>query len=284
MVLFRQSRTMRNKWKARPLRVMLVKVDGPGLYKLRLNHAGSLKVRKCRKTIQSKKQACCREIKVIPRRPRRHSSPKNKSFARERKGVQGKQGVSGYPARFGPQGPQGAEGVRGNPGAQGIQGVQGVSGVPGTTGSQGIPGPPGAQGILGLQGLKGLQGVTGPQGIPGPQGPEGPQGIPGTIDISTVEVIPSSSRYFCIASESLNGTVILPVNQFTDDLGAAVLRFPDETSNSYNHLFINGMLQEGQLFTIDDQNLTLHLGNDTLWAGTPVILEHVALKLEVGSS
>ncbi|GIO37555.1 hypothetical protein J41TS12_24160 [Paenibacillus antibioticophila] len=81
----------------------------------------------------------------------------------------------------------------------------------------------------------------------------------------------------------MDGIAILPAHRFTDDAGAAVTHFPEETSNSYNHLFINGMLQEGQLFSVDSQTLTLHLGNDTVWAGTPVILEHVALKLEVGS-
>lgn len=81
----------------------------------------------------------------------------------------------------------------------------------------------------------------------------------------------------------MDGTVVLPAQQFTDDDGAAVTHFPEETPNTYNHLFINGMLQEGRLFSINSQALTLRLEKDTVWAGTPVILEHVALKLEVGS-
>ncbi|WP_283248971.1 DUF4183 domain-containing protein [Paenibacillus antibioticophila] len=250
-MLFKQSRTKRKKWRARPLRVLLVKVNGPGVYKLRLDAAGSLKIHQCRKKVHAKKKVCRRDNQRVSKHTHRQ--------------------------------------MRGVPGAEGPQGPQGISGVPGAEGAQGLQGAPGPQGAPGLRGPEGLQGIPGPrgpegaQGVPGQEGPEGPQGIPGTVDLSSIEVIPSSSRYFYIADESMDGIAILPAHRFTDDAGAAVTHFPEETSNSYNHLFINGMLQEGQLFSVDSQTLTLHLGNDTVWAGTPVILEHVALKLEVGS-
>nr|WP_283571200.1 DUF4183 domain-containing protein [Paenibacillus brevis] len=303
MVLFKQSRTKRKKWRARPIHVLLVKVNGPGLYKLRLNAAGSLKVHQCRKTVRAKKKVCCRDIQKVSKCTHRYSTPKNKGLARNagtgnpsmQLGMPGEQGAPGFPGTPGTQGVQGVPGPpgpQGLPGPQGFQGQQGLQGVPGPRGIQGsqgiagVPGAEGAPGAQGPQGAPGLQGIPGPQGLEGPQGipgPQGPQGIPGTIDLSSIEVIPSSSRYFYIADESMDGTVILSARRFTDDAGAAITHFPEETSNSYNHLFINGMLQEGRLFTTNGQTLTLNLGNDTVWAGTPVILEHVALKLEVGS-
>lgn len=107
---------------------------------------------------------------------------------------------------------------------------------------------------------------------------------PDDLQLSSAEVVPTVTRYFYIPTESLEGMVTLSAERFTDDLGKAVKGFPQASRSSYNNLFINGMLQEGRLFSLQETGMTMDLGDDRIWAGTPVIVEHVELKLEVGSS
>lgn len=107
---------------------------------------------------------------------------------------------------------------------------------------------------------------------------------PEDLKLSSAEVVPTVTRYFYIPTESMEGMVILSAERFTDDIGKPVKAFPQDSRSSYNNLFINGMLQEGRLYSLQDTAMTLDLGEDRIWAGTPVIVEHVELKLEVGCS
>jgi len=51
-------------------------------------------------------------------------------------------------------------------------------------------------------------------------------------------------------------------------------------SNGYTNLFINGILQEGSLYRINEQLLTLFLNGDTILARTPIIIENVAFEAQ----
>ncbi|WP_327204864.1 DUF4183 domain-containing protein [Paenibacillus sp. DMB20] len=127
-----------------------------------------------------------------------------------------------------------------------------------------MPGPPGPDGL------------QGPQGIPGPQGPEGPP-----VNIADITVIPAVERYLFITPEDLTGTVDIPLSQFTDDNGAPVNEPVAIGANSYMNLYINGLLQQGQLYQVNNNILTLQLNGDMVWAGTPIILEVSSFSLKL---
>ncbi|KKX55693.1 DUF4183 domain-containing protein [Brevibacillus borstelensis] len=151
----------------------------------------------------------------------------------------------------------------GPPGPQGTQGPQGF---------RGLPGPQGPQGLQGLPGLPGPQGPQGPQGPPGPQGPQGPGGYEGTITI-----LPEVYRYFYIAPEDiqLTRTVTIAATHFTDNQRNLATSFRELSPSSYISLFVNGILQESSLSEISENELTLLGTGDTIYSGTPIILEIV---------
>lgn len=127
-------------------------------------------------------------------------------------------------------------------------------------------GPPGPQGTQGPQGFRGLQG---PQGLPGPQGPGGYEG--------TITILPEVYRYFYIAPEDiqLTRTVTIAATHFTDNQRNLATSFRGLSPSSYISLFVNGILQESSLSEISENELTLLGTGDTIYSGTPIILEIV---------
>jgi hypothetical protein len=151
--------------------------------------------------------------------------------------------------------------------------------VPVSPGLQGPPGSQGEQGLIGLQGppgpqgSPGLQGDNGLTGLQGPQGPQGEQGPPGSL--TDVTIIPSVNRYFYIPSSDLvlSAPVAIPANLFTDDTGNSITVFPSISTNSYNNLFINGILQEGNAYNVNPIALNFNPQDNIIYAGSPIILE-----------
>ncbi|WP_339218113.1 DUF4183 domain-containing protein [Paenibacillus sp. FSL W7-1332] len=179
-------------------------------------------------------------------------------------------------------------GQPGNPGLQGDQGIQGppgVPGLPGSDGASGIPGQTGVQGLPGIQGIPGEQGIPGPQGppgLPGPPGPQGIQGLPGSVIVPEIIVLPTTLRYFYVllSEVNLDAPFAISAQQFTDDDGnpfQSIEVGPNTTSTVY----INGMIQEGRIYTLTPDALTLYSPGDVLLAGTPILLEVLYLTVQV---
>ncbi|NOU58060.1 DUF4183 domain-containing protein [Brevibacillus borstelensis] len=124
-------------------------------------------------------------------------------------------------------------------------------------------GPPGPQGTQGPQGFRGLP------GLPGPQGPGGYEG--------TITILPEVYRYFYIAPEDiqLTRTVTIAATHFTDNQRNLATSFRGLSPSSYISLFVNGILQESSLSEISENELTLLGTGDTIYSGTPIILEIV---------
>ncbi|SEK83953.1 DUF4183 domain-containing protein [Paenibacillus sp. OK003] len=175
-------------------------------------------------------------------------------------------------------GPHGLHGLNGERGADGAPGPQGPIGERGAQGAPGPQGPIGERGAQGAPGPQGLQGPPGLQGLPGAQGEQGPAGP--AVDISTIAVIPRSFRFFYSTPTSITGTIAIPVTQFTNDTGDAIDQFIGMAPNSIHNLYINGVMQEGRLFTINRNSLVLQLNEDTILAGTPIILEIIQISLQ----
>ncbi|MGY5345303.1 DUF4183 domain-containing protein [Paenibacillus glucanolyticus] len=184
------------------------------------------------------------------------------------------------------------------PGIQGISGPQGIQGIPGARGERGIDGSEGPPGIQGLPGLQGIQGEIGPQGIQGEIGPQGiqgeigprgiqgeigPQGPPGPVVIPEVTISPTTNRYFYQPETDLDLTmsVTIPASFFTNDLGAPVADFSALDPNSFNNLYINGILQPGNSYDVNPTSLLFPAQSTIIYAGTPIVLETVQLTANV---
>lgn len=172
----------------------------------------------------------------------------------------------------GKQRPRRVRKCRGHRGQQGIPGRHGAQGV------QGVPGTQGPPGVQGVQGVTGMQGIQGPGGATGATGPPGSGGITGGIEVNITH---SAYRYFYFPPNDLSSTVDLPSSQFLDDEGNASTLFDGVGTNSYTNVFINGMLQEGSLYNITNNLLTLYLDGDKIYAGVPIIIENVEFNTRV---
>lgn len=200
--------------------------------------------------------------------------------------------LTGMQGIHGPQGERGTDGTAGLPGIPGPQGIQGVQGLSGTAGLrgpegpqgiQGLPGQPGGPGPQGAQGMQGAPGAPGIQGPAGPEGPEGPQGPPGPVVIPGVTVLPTAARYFFEpeADLDLTASVAVAATQFTNDEGDAVADFSTLGPNSFSNLYINGIIQPGNSYSINPTELYFPPQNTTIYAGTPIVLETVQLTANV---
>ena len=165
-----------------------------------------------------------------------------------------------------------------------------LPGPPGPPGPQGPPGPAGPAGIAGATGPTGpagIAGVTGAAGTTGPVGPAGPTGPAGATgpigDISTIEIIPTANRYFYfpLTNLDLSSSVTIPSEEFSDDYGNSITEFAGLGANSFNHLFINGLIQPSNSYSISPDILIFPAQSGTIFAGTPIIIETVQFNVQV---
>ncbi|MGG4403291.1 DUF4183 domain-containing protein [Paenibacillus amylolyticus] len=195
-------------------------------------------------------------------------------------GPHGGPGQPGVPGAQGPAGPQGESGQRGVPGAQGPAGPQGESGQPGVPGQ----GPAGPQGEPGQAGLPGAQGPAGPQGEPGQPGTpgvQGPTGPPGTVP--GIEIIPTANRYFYFPDIDLDlsASVIIPATEFTNDDGDSITEFAGVGITSFNNLYINGIVQPGNSYSVSAERLFFSSQSGVIFAGTPITIEIIIITANI---
>lgn len=93
-----------------------------------------------------------------------------------------------------------------------------------------------------------------------------------------VNVTSTSTRFFNVLETTLavvDGTTVAATD-FLDDSGTAATAFPVVTNGYYN-LYLNGVLQQRDVFTIDATELTLNSITGNISAGTPLVIEAVEL-------
>ncbi|WP_053376457.1 DUF4183 domain-containing protein [Paenibacillus sp. FJAT-27812] len=125
------------------------------------------------------------------------------------------------------------------------------------------------------------QGIQGPQGMQGPQGPQGERGATGTVIIPDIIILPTVQRYFHVIAEDTQTQVTIPANAFTNDEGTPITAFLDIGPNSYSNLYINGILQEGGIYLLNESALTIMFNNQDIFSGTPIIIEIVRFLAQV---
>ncbi len=180
----------------------------------------------------------------------------------------------------GPTGATGATGADGQTGPTGRTGATGVTGAIGATGANGATGA-GSTGPTGAAGSSGAAGATGATGVTGGTGSAGATGATG--DISTVEIVSIANRYFHFppADLDLSSSVTIPAGEFSDDDGNSVTEFAGLGTNSFNNLFINGLVQPGYLYSVSPGMLFFPAQSGGIFAGTPIIIETVQFHLQV---
>ncbi|MCR8940282.1 DUF4183 domain-containing protein [Brevibacillus laterosporus] len=101
--------------------------------------------------------------------------------------------------------------------------------------------------------------------------------------MGTISILPTVNRYFFIASSDIKLTipVVIPATQFTNDLGNLITEFIGLGQNSYNNLYINGILQEGSLYVISANALTINPKGNTIFLGSPIVVEIVQFTVQV---
>lgn len=93
-----------------------------------------------------------------------------------------------------------------------------------------------------------------------------------------VNVTSTSTRFFNVLESTLavvDGTTVAATD-FLDDSGTAATTFP-AVLNGYYNLYLNGVLQQRDVFTIEATELTLNSITGNISAGTPLVIEVVEL-------
>lgn len=100
---------------------------------------------------------------------------------------------------------------------------------------------------------------------------------------SDMTVTPVVQRFFhTVPTQVTEGTHIIPVEDFETDAGDAATEFPElATDNSYYNVYINGVMQMGNLTTYvpggsGTGQVSIVVGEEeTIEPGTPIVLEVV---------
>lgn len=93
-----------------------------------------------------------------------------------------------------------------------------------------------------------------------------------------VNVTGTSTRFFNVLAAPLvvvDGTTVA-ATAFLDDSGTAATAFPVVTNGYYN-FYLNGVLQEGDSYTISATEMTLNTVTGSISAGTPLVIEAIEL-------
>jgi hypothetical protein len=92
-----------------------------------------------------------------------------------------------------------------------------------------------------------------------------------------ITIAPLANRYYYIVEFDLTSPdpIDIPANIFKDDLGDFTDGFSGLGPNSYNNLFINGILQIEKTYSVSSNLMTLNTEGTTIYKGAPITLEIV---------
>ncbi|MGE7942308.1 DUF4183 domain-containing protein [Lysinibacillus xylanilyticus] len=107
-----------------------------------------------------------------------------------------------------------------------------------------------------------------------------PMVAPPPVIVPNGEIIPTVNRYFYIVTSDFDVTngATLPANLFFHDNGHPITEFTIFNPNGYANLYINGVMQEGGIYTLTKSSLTLNPYNSTIYRGTPIIIESLGFS------
>ncbi len=94
-------------------------------------------------------------------------------------------------------------------------------------------------------------------------------------------IIPTVNRYFYIPAANINVTtgVTIPSNLFNYDDGSPTTEFMIFNPNGYFNLYINGVMQEGGMYSVNANSLIINPTPGTIRAGTAIIIESLGFSI-----
>ncbi|QGQ96165.1 DUF4183 domain-containing protein [Paenibacillus psychroresistens] len=97
---------------------------------------------------------------------------------------------------------------------------------------------------------------------------------------SELSTIPIIKRYFYIPSSDIHftDTTVIPAQLFLNDAGNRTTEFMVFVPNGYFNLYLNGVMQEGNLYKVSASSLTFNPVGEIITAGTPIIVESVGFS------
>lgn len=98
--------------------------------------------------------------------------------------------------------------------------------------------------------------------------------------VSDITILPTVHRFFFITTATLNLTngATIPANLFSNDYGNTITEFSIFSPNGYVNLHVNGMIQEGGIYSVHANALTFIPQNAIISSGTPIIVESLGFK------
>lgn len=95
-------------------------------------------------------------------------------------------------------------------------------------------------------------------------------------------IIPTVKRYFYSATERFNmiNGLTLPATLFYNDDGSPTTEFMNYTPNGYANLNINGLIQQGGMYTVTNNALIIEPSNSTILQTSPIIIELLSFVVE----
>lgn len=105
------------------------------------------------------------------------------------------------------------------------------------------------------------------------------------INTSEISIIPTVKRYFYVPVAHINLTngITIPATQFYNDDGGPTIEFMSFSPNGYSNLYINAVMQEGGMYIVHTNSLTINPANSIIYAGTPIILELLTFTVNLHS-
>jgi hypothetical protein len=98
--------------------------------------------------------------------------------------------------------------------------------------------------------------------------------------INKFNIIPTVNRYFYIPKDDihLESGSCISSSLFINDDGEQIIEFTSFIPNGYFNLYINGVMQEGKLYMLHENYLSIKPTQATIFAGTPIIIESLGFN------
>ncbi|WP_372631681.1 DUF4183 domain-containing protein [Cohnella sp.] len=104
------------------------------------------------------------------------------------------------------------------------------------------------------------------------------------VRVRPVSVFPAVTRHFHVLPADLDFRVevAIPATAFVNDDGAPSTELPIAGEQGYYNLYVNGVMQQGKLYRVAPDAVSIAATGQTLKAGTAIVLETVRFRAEAG--
>ncbi|MCP1182354.1 DUF4183 domain-containing protein [Paenibacillus sp. 1781tsa1] len=79
----------------------------------------------------------------------------------------------------------------------------------------------------------------------------------------------------------MSASVTIPATEFTNDEGGSITEFAGVGLTSFNNLYINGIVQPGNSYSVSAERLLFSSQSGVIFAGTPIIIEVIIITTNI---